>query len=142
MTPEARLKLRTLLVKREGYRQHPYKDTRGVNTIGFGRNLDDVGVSITEALGLLDNDMFTHYSYCLHSFDFFPKLSENRQIVLVDMSYNLGHKNLEGFHSMIAALESGDYEKAADEMLNSEWAKQVKDERADELANIMRTDTI
>lgn len=141
MTPEARLKLRELLVKQEGYKQFCYVDTTGHNTIGFGRNLDKVGVSLDEALAMLSRDMNDHYFACSRQLDFFDSLSENRQIVLVNMSFNIGFNSLREFHQMIAALERHDYNAAADAMLDSRWAKQTN-QRADILANIMRTGEI
>ena len=39
--------------------------------------------------------------------------------------FNLGRVGLSNFHHMIAALNDGDYERAAQEMQNSTWAKQV-----------------
>ena len=41
------------LKRDEGFRSHPYRDTVGKLTIGYGRNLDDVGISEREAEQLL-----------------------------------------------------------------------------------------
>lgn len=37
--------LQEQLIRDEGVRKFPYKDTVGKTTIGVGRNLDDVGLS-------------------------------------------------------------------------------------------------
>ena len=63
--------------------------------------------------------------------------SEVRKVVLVDMCYNLGINRFLGFKKMLAAVKEGNYDTAADEMLNSKWATQVKG-RAVELAQLMR----
>lgn len=141
MTPEARTKLKQLLVQHESYRQFPYSDTTGHITVGIGRNLSDRGISTTEAFYLLDDDIIYFYGKLSHFLPWFIKLSENRQIALVDMCFNLGIQGFLNFHETIAALESGDYEKASDNMLLSLWAKQVG-ERATTLANIIRTGEI
>ena len=70
---------------------------------------------------------------------FFKDLSENRQIVLIDMYFNLGNR-LFKFINTLSALENKNYEKAADEMLLSKWSKQVG-QRSVTLSNMMRNDT-
>lgn len=141
MTPEARLKLKTLLVKHESYKQFPYTDTTGHLSIGIGRNLIDRGISLTEATFMLDEDISYFTSKLNHFLPFFYKLSENRQIALIDMCFNLGVQGFLNFTDMILALESGDYERASKEMLESKWAEQVG-ERARKLADIMKTNEI
>lgn len=141
MTPEARQKLKGLLVQHESYRQFPYTDTTGHLTIGIGRNLIDRGVSTTEAFYLLDDDILYFSSKLTHYLSFFIDLSENRQIALIDMCFNLGLQGFLGFKGMILALEAHDYERAAMEMMDSKWAQQVG-ERASQLAAIMRTNEL
>ena len=65
-------------------------------------------------------------------------MDDARLGVLIEMCYNLGLSGLAGFKKMLAAVEAGDYKKAAKEMLDSKWAFQVKG-RAVELAKIMET---
>jgi lysozyme len=141
MTPEGKQKLKGLLIQHERYVQFPYTDTTGHLTVGIGRNLDDRGVSTTEAFYLLDDDILYFTSKLNHFLDCFSHLSENRQIALIDMCFNMGVQNFLNFKEMIAALELHHYDVAADEMINSKWAKQVG-ERATTLANIMRTGEI
>lgn len=141
MTPEGRQKLKNLLVTHESYKQFPYTDSTNHLTIGIGRNLNDRGISTTEAIYLLDDDILYFFSKLNHYINFFTKLSEPRQIVLVDMCFNLGIQGLLQFKEMMLALESNDYERASVEMLNSKWADQVG-ERATCLANIIRTGEI
>lgn len=141
MTPESRQKLKGLLLQHESYRQFPYTDTTGHLTIGIGRNLIDRGISSTEAFYLLDDDIVYFTNKLNHYFPFFVKLCENRQVALINMCFNLGIQGFLGFKGMILALEAQDYERAADEMLNSKWAEQVG-ERATQLANIIRTNEL
>jgi lysozyme len=141
MTPEARQKLKGLLIQHEKYVQFPYTDTTGHLTIGFGRNLVDRGISTTEAFYLLDDDILYFTNKLNHYLSFFSELSENRQIALIDMCFNLGLQGFLGFKEMISAVESHDYERAAQEMLNSKWAEQTG-ERATCLANIILTGEI
>jgi lysozyme len=48
-----------LLKKHEGLRLKPYRCSADKLTIGYGRNLDDVGISEEEAEMLLLNDLLT-----------------------------------------------------------------------------------
>lgn len=141
MTPEGKQKLKGLLLQHESFRQFPYTDTTGHLTIGIGRNLVDRGITQSEALFLLDDDIVYFNSKLLHFLPFFIHLSENRQIALINMCFNLGVQGFLGFKGMILALESHDYNRAAQEMLDSKWAEQVG-ERAVQLSNIMRTNEL
>lgn len=132
--------LRELLIKHEGLRLKPYVDTVGKLTIGVGRNLDDVGISKDEALFMLDNDIEKCEAE-LKQFDWFNNLDEVRQIVLLDMAFNLGIPRLLKFKKTIQYIQDCDFENAAKEMLDSIWAKQVKG-RALELSEMMRTGRI
>ncbi len=131
-------RLRKQLQRHEGWREKPYKDSVGILTIAWGRNLDQVGISLEEGDFMLENDITTAESECEKRFSFFSDLNDIRQEVLTNMMFNLGWPRLSGFKNMIAALEEVDYELAAAEMLDSKWHTQVKS-RAEELATQMRT---
>lgn len=66
------------------------------------------------------------------------KLDEVRQRVLVDMVFNMGIHGVLGFPQTLESIEFGSYAKAADQMLESKWAKQVGN-RATVLAQMMRS---
>lgn len=125
-----------LIKEGEGLRLKPYQCTAGKTTIGYGRNLDDVGISESEAEVMLANDL-AECEADLNRFGWFPNLDEQRQAVLLDMRFNLGPSRFRRFRKMIAAVETGDYERAADEMLDSLWARQVG-RRAHRNAALMR----
>ena len=121
----------------EGYRRKPYRDTTGKLTIGYGRNLDDNGITEAEASFLLIQDLMRAEAECMKALYFFGRMDEVRQGVLTEMCFNLGLPKLLGFKVMLAACEVGNYNVAAEEMLGSRWAKQVG-KRANTLAEIMR----
>ena len=125
-----------LIKKHEGLCLKPYQCTAGKWTIGYGRNLEDNGISPMEAEQLLRNDVQRCYRECL-TLSCWQKLDETRQAVLVDMCFNLGISRLRTFKKMLAALEQGYFERAAYEMLNSKWAAQVG-HRATELSELMK----
>jgi lysozyme len=130
--------LQKQLVLHEGVRLKPYRCTAGRLTIGIGRNLDDVGISQEEALGLLRGDIARAIAAVRVELPWIDRLDDIRQRVLVDMCFNLGIDGLLAFKQTLAAVASGDYDRAATEMLNSRWAAQVG-ERARRLARMMRT---
>jgi lysozyme len=137
MTPDMKSKLRHLLIQHERYKQLPYTDSVGKITIGIGRNLTDRGVLPTEIDMMLDHDVDYFYNFLTTRFIWFQHLNENRQLALIDMCF-MGTGHFMEFEKMIAALETGDYEKAADEILNSEYDKQVG-QRAIDISNIIRS---
>ena len=134
--------LKGQLQRHEGYRRVPYRCSAGKLTIGFGRNLEDRGIAPAEALYLLDADVDVTVSELDRAMPWWARLSHVRRLVLADMHYNLGLEKLRGFRRMLAALQSGNYEKASDEMLDSKWARHDVPRRAARLAQMMRTNEI
>lgn len=114
-----------LIKLHEGKRLKPYLCTAGKLTIGYGRNLEDVGISDREAHILLANDVKKCLNDLKGNLNFWHELSAVRQAVLIDMCYNLGWGGLSKFKHFLAALEAKDFNMAAAEMLDSKWAKQV-----------------
>jgi lysozyme len=109
----------------EGVRTKPYRDTVGKLTIGVGRNLDDVGLSMEEIDLLLENDITTADRTARSLFPTFDKLSEARKAVLVNLAFNLGQQRLAAFKKLRKAIQDEDWTEAAREMGNSLWASQV-----------------
>ena len=127
------------LVRDEGLRFHPYTDSVGKVTIGIGRNLTDVGISLAEAKLMLANDIANSQRQLNMAFPWTAALSPARYGVLLNMVFNMGIHSLGEFRNFLGAAEQGLYADAAREMLESEWAKQVGP-RAQRLALQMETD--
>lgn len=125
----------SMLEKHEGLRLRPYQDSVGVWTIGFGHNLN-VPISVAAARQILADDIAVAHALAQEIVPNFAHLSPNRQRVLVDMAFNLGNR-LKRFKRMLAAVDQHDWDAAAYEMKNSQWARQVG-RRADHLADMMR----
>jgi lysozyme len=126
-----------LIKGHEGLRLKPYLDTVGKTTIGYGRNLDDRGISQKTANQMFEEDLAVAESDARAVFPTLDNLSDRRKIVLVDMAFNLGRVRLARFKKMLRWLRAGDFNRAADEMLLSVWANQVG-RRAERLAEYMR----
>ena len=127
-----------MISRHEGLRLDLYKCPADKWTIGYGRNLEDNGIREDEALLMLNNDIDQVLHECQRAFDWFDRLDNPRQDVVLDMVFNLGLTRFRGFKKMIRALSDGDYITAAEEMMDSRWAKQVKT-RAITLRQIMIT---
>lgn len=103
----------------------PYKDSVGKLTIGIGRNLDDVGISEDEAEYLLTNDVKKVASQLDIALPWYINLDEIRKGVLLNMAFNMGINGLLGFKNTLNHIANGNYDIAAQEMLQSKWATQV-----------------
>ena len=137
---EAKLmdRIKEQLVRHEGLRLKPYRCTAGKLTIGIGRNLDDCGITQSEAYVMLINDIMNCEKQLQSKIpDIYNGLDEVRKSVLLNMCFNLGINGLLGFKNTLAFVKAGEWERAANNMLVSRWAKQVG-RRAIELSELMR----
>jgi len=131
------MKIEEYIKLNEGLRLKPYRCSAGKLTIAYGRNLEDVGISKKEADMLLENDIESCVNSLLDIFDNFISLSYNRRMVLIDMVFNLGRTRFVKFKKMIQAVKDEDFEEAALQMLDSQYAKQLPS-RSERNANMMR----
>ena len=121
----------------EGFMRIPYRCTSGKLSIGYGTNIQD-GITREEALLLMRHRLGKVVAALESRLPFWVKLTDERRRVMANMGYQLGIGGLMGFKRMLAALERGDYEAAAREMLDSKWAKRDTPARAGRLAERMR----
>ena len=147
-----------MLSLNEGNKPKVYKDSKGNRTIGVGFNLEDAGnrkflkregIDINELFDgrkLSENETRTLYNHSLtqafkdaQSYDpNFAKRPEAVKMTLVDMAFNLGSTKLNKFVDMKTGLMNNDYNVAADEMVDSNWYKQVKS-RGPRMVDVMRS---
>lgn len=140
LNPKTVERLRKQLKRHEGVRFYPYEDSVGKTTIGVGRNLDDRGLTSNEIEKLLDTDVLLAYADAtawlgLHTFF---ELNEARQLVILDMTFNMGYTTISQFKKLKAALVAHDYAEAVKEMEDSKWCRQVG-KRCTTLKNMMLT---
>lgn len=128
--------------REEGFRGFPYRCSAGKLTIGYGRNLEDRGISSTEGDTLLLNDvaiaelaLVTLLGSALTAE--IRELYPVRYDALVNMSFQLGISRLGGFKRMIAAVRKKDWALAALEGMDSRWATQTPD-RAGRVTDAVR----
>lgn len=131
-------KLKADLNRDEGRRLKPYLDSVGVQTIGVGRNLADVGISDAEADFLLANDVERVKADLDRTLPGWRGMPEPVARGLANMAFNLGITRLLRFTKMVEAIKAGDYARAANEAMDSTWARQVG-ARATRIADLFRS---
>lgn len=130
-------KLSNQLIKHEGLKQFPYRDTVGKLTIGVGHNLDDKGLTQTQIRSILMDDLTDTVNFLNFKLPWLKDLDDVRQRAIANMTFDLMGKILE-FKHMLAALQARDWVTASDELLNSTFAKQTG-QRARDLAKMLLT---
>ena len=113
------------LRKDEGLRLKVYTDTEGKQTIGYGHNLDALGISEHIAELILEEDFVNTLTELNKHLPWWKTLTKPQRRGLVNMAFNLGIPKLLKFKKMLAALKRGKKECAAAEAIDSKWAKQV-----------------
>jgi lysozyme len=121
----------------EGVRARAYRDSRGIWTIGIGRNLEANGLSEDEIELLFQND-YMRAAKGASTIGVWPMLDDTRKGVLVEMVFQMGLSRVLQFRLFLAALQRKDWAKAAAEMKDSAWFKQTPG-RVERLAGIIAT---
>lgn len=150
MNLPSRALLRQDVMAAEGFRQFPYFDCcgkpfrqctcvrQGKLTIGYGRNLEDVGIDKLEGEVLLDHDLYKAETHAGKAFDWFAALSELRQRAVVELVFNLGVAKFRDFRNTIQAIKAGQFVAASMHLLASKWKTQVGPTRSNRLARYLR----
>jgi lysozyme len=129
----------------EGVRYVKYKDTKGIDTTGVGHNLEakplptgwKYPLNDVQVNSLLDDDLEDVFHDLDRNLPWWTDLTDMRQRVLANLCFNMGINRLLGFKKALVAMRQGKFSTAADELLDSTWATQVKG-RATRLADMMR----
>jgi len=129
--------IKSYLIKHEGIRQKVYRCPSGFLTCGVGRNLEGKGITVSEAMYLLGNDIEECKDDLASIFPNYTDLSYNKKMVLIDMRFQLGATGFRGFKRLIEAIRTGDNKKAIQSIKESLYYKQVK-LRADDNINLLR----
>lgn len=122
---------KTVLIADEGFRNKPYRDSKGYWSIGVGRLIgaliQDLKLSDDEVEYLLYNDMKKHWSETVEIFgqDFLKSLDVVRQTALLSLVFNLGGTKLLKFHQTLPAIKAKNWKLAGELLRKSKWAKDV-----------------
>ena len=140
-------KLRKQLEIDEGVKYEIYLDHLGYPTFGIGHLVipsdieyrEDVGTRVSEerVRECLDKDVQSVLRDCSLLYKDFDELPEEAQQIIANMMFNMGYTRLSKFKGMKRGVDARDWNKAADEMVDSRWYKQVTN-RANRLVERMR----
>ena len=117
----------------EGFRSKPYQCTEGVWTIGHGLTW----ITEEESLSILTGRISQLHLQLLGDLDWYEDMPPEVQGVIIEMCYQMGFTGFCKFKKAIAGMKEHDWKGAAEEMLDSLWAKQTSN-RANQLADIVR----
>ena len=121
------------IAQNEGFESKPYKCTEGVLTIGHGLTY----ITEEESLHILAGRISKLHLKLLDNIDWYKDLPPEIQGVIIEMCFQMGTTGMLKFKKMIANMKDRNWKGAADEMLDSLWAKQTPN-RAKQLAEIVK----
>ena len=122
----------------EGFRPDVYKCSEGFDTIGWGFAIKDLVLDKDIADMILERKVLALISRVRKKFDWLDSVPPEVQGVLVEMSYQMGLSGVSKFKKALHAMQMLQWSVAADELLDSRWAKQTPN-RAQELSDIIRS---
>lgn len=124
--------------KNEGYRPMVYDDHLGNPTIGYGFLISQLHLDEDICDMILERKVGEIKLQLHRKFPFVLDLPEEVQDVCIEMVFQLGLKSFSRFRKTIALLRLGNFKAAADEMLDSKWAREQTPARAKRLSNIVK----
>ena len=140
-------KLREEIAADEGEVHEIYLDHLGLATFGIGHLVRDddpesglpVGTPVDNdrVVEAFESDIETVLSDCIKLYPDFDDLPEEAQRVIANMMFNMGRPRLSKFKGMKSGVDARDWNRAADEMVDSRWYRQVTN-RADRLVTRVR----
>lgn len=137
--------VKQMIVRHEGIRYRPYKDSLGLWTVGVGHLIGNGKTlppemnrefSHNEVMSMFDED-YTQHEKAAMQIPGYNKLNKTGQAALVDLTFNMGPKWIKNFPKTAKALASGDVEGVASGLENSLWYRQVGS-RAPEIVSMIR----
>ena len=139
--------LREELAEDEGCKFEIYLDHLGLPTFGIGHLVVDgdpehgqpVGTPVEDerVRQVFSLDIASTLDECQVLYPDFDDLPEDCQLIIANMMFNMGRPRLSKFKGMKAGVDARDWNRAADEMVDSSWHDQVPN-RAKRLVKRMR----
>ena len=127
--------LRKEIAEDEGCKYEIYLDHLGLETSGIGHLILEGEPEYGKPVGtvveqdrvnqLFKLDMAITIDECKVLYDDFDDLPEECQHVIANMMFNMGRPRLSKFKGMKAGCDARDWNKMADEMVDSRWHDQV-----------------
>ena len=140
-------RLREEIAEDEGCKYEIYLDHLGIASTGVGHMITEVDEEYGKPVGtvveqervrqLFALDIAVTLDECKVLYPDFNDLPEECQHIIANMMFNMGRPRLSKFKGMKAGVDARDWNKAADEMVDSKWYTQVPN-RARRLVDRMR----
>ena len=118
----------------EGFVPTVYKDSLGIDTIGYGFAIKDLFLNQDICDTILERKISHLLEKVNKKFTWYKYMPPEIQDIVVEMCYQMGVYGFSCFKKTIAYLQDKQWEKASIEMLDSRWAIQTPN-RAKELSN-------
>lgn len=109
----------------EGVVLKPYKDSRGILSIGCGRNLQANGIRRSESDFMLSNDIEACAAELDAGFSWWRTLPPAQQRVMLNLCFNMGYATLATFCQFLGLMKAQDFAGAADDLEGTAWYTQV-----------------
>ena len=121
----------------EGYRSKVYKDSLGIDTIGYGFAIKDLELDEDICDIILDRKIKELATRVNRTFSWYRYMPQAIRDVVMNMCYQLGVGGFSKFRKTISFLQNKQFHDASEEMLDSLWARQTPN-RAKELSKIVK----
>ncbi len=118
----------------EGYVGVVYKDSLGIDTIGYGFAIKDLELDADICDIILERKLKNLQDIVKIKFKWYGYMPQEIKDVVMEMCYQLGVTGVSKFKKTLAYLQDKRWEEASVEMLDSLWARQTPN-RAKELSN-------
>ena len=128
------MKLIESIKKHEGYVGIVYKDSLGIDTIGYGFAIKDLELDEDICDIILERKLHNLEDSVNFKFSWYKYMPQEIKDVVMEMCYQLGVTGVSKFKKTLAHLQNKRWEEASVEMLDSLWARQTPN-RAKELSN-------
>lgn len=130
------MSLKDSIKENEGYVGIVYKDSLGIDTIGYGFAIKDLELDRDICDLILDRKLKELEDRVKLKFGWYPFMPKVIQDVVMEMCYQLGVTGFSKFVKTITYLKDKDFKNASIEMLDSKWAKQTPN-RAKKMSKIV-----
>ena len=134
--------LKKQIAKHEGYEPRVYKCPNGYDTIGYGFTIKDLYMDKEIADLILDKKIRGILASIEANEDWdswFWDKPQNVKEVLINMIFQIGFSGVRKFKKTIQYIKDDNFLMAAEEMLDSKWARSDSPNRAKELSDIIKS---
>jgi GH24 family phage-related lysozyme (muramidase) len=140
--------VKQMIIKHEGMKLQPYKDSLGLWTVGVGHLIGD-GKSLPkefdrtftkeEVYALFDEDFEKHRKAAMNIPNF-TRLGEKAQAAFIDLTFNMGPVWYKRWPSLVQSMKDFNIAAVIENLRTSKWAKQVQASRVSDILSLLGTE--